>query len=111
METNDIPLHLVHTNTTRQPPNPSRGHDEPAEAPGLTAVVATRRKRKLAPLKTLDVFSLIVNKMIGTGIFTAPVQVLLATQSKQLALGLWALGFIYTIMRFVKSTQVAELSP
>jgi hypothetical protein len=50
-------------------------------------------------LDSYDVFALIVNKMIGTGIYTAPPSVLLATGSKQLALGLWGLGFFYTIMR------------
>ncbi|CZR51708.1 uncharacterized protein PAC_01585 [Phialocephala subalpina] len=108
-ETNNIPLHLLHTNLTCQPPNPSNGHDEHAEAPA--AAIATRRIRKLAPLKTFDVFSLIVNKMIGTGIFTAPVQVLLATQSKQLALGLWALGFIYTIMSMFLYLDYAVFLP
>lgn len=46
-------------------------------------------------------FSLIVNKMIGTGIYTAPTTVLLLTNSKQISLGLWAVGFVYTVMRYV----------
>jgi hypothetical protein len=51
------------------------------------------------PLEAFDVFALIVNKVIGTGIYTAPSTVLLLTGSKQLSLGLWAVGFFYTIMR------------
>jgi hypothetical protein len=54
-------------------------------------------------LGSFDVFSLIVNKMIGTGIYTAPTTVLLLTGSAPLSLGLWAVGFIYTIMRWVNT--------
>jgi hypothetical protein len=54
-------------------------------------------------LGSFDVFSLIVNKMIGTGIYTAPTTVLLLTGDKQLSLGLWAVGFVYTIMRCVRA--------
>ena len=55
--------------------------------------------REATLLGSFDVFSLIVNKMIGTGIYTAPTTVLLLTGDKQLSLGLWAVGFVYTIMR------------
>jgi hypothetical protein len=51
-------------------------------------------------LSTWDVASLIINKMIGTGIFTAPWTVLSMTKSPGLALGLWIIGFIYTGIRF-----------
>jgi hypothetical protein len=54
-------------------------------------------------LGSFDVFSLIVNKMIGTGIYTAPTTVLLLTGDKQLSLGLWAVGFVYTIMRCART--------
>jgi len=57
------------------------------------------------PLNAQDVCAFIVNKMIGTGIFTAPPGVLLLTKSKGEALGLWVLGFIYTLIRCVKSPQ------
>jgi hypothetical protein len=53
------------------------------------------------PLNSRDVCAFIVNKMIGTGIFTAPPTVLLLTRSKGEALGLWILGFAYTLVRFV----------
>jgi hypothetical protein len=48
-----------------------------------------------------DVFSLIVNKMIGTGIYTSPTAVFLLTGNKSLTLGLFAVGFLYCLMRFV----------
>lgn len=53
------------------------------------------------PLNSRDVCAFIVNKMIGTGIFTTPPTVLLLTRSKGEAIGLWILGFVYTLTRFV----------
>ena len=55
--------------------------------------------REATLLGSFDVFALIVNKMIGTGIYTAPTTVFILTENKQLSLGLWAVGFVYTIMR------------
>jgi hypothetical protein len=57
------------------------------------------------PLNSRDVCAFIVNKMIGTGIFTTPPTVLLLTRSKGEAIGLWILGFIYTLTRFVRWLQ------
>jgi hypothetical protein len=50
-------------------------------------------------LSTWDVASLIANKMIGTGIFTGPSTVLQFTLNKNVAIGLWTLGFFYTLLR------------
>jgi hypothetical protein len=52
-------------------------------------------------LGAFDVFSLIVNKMIGTGIYTAPTTVYLMTGSKSLTLGLFGVGFLYCLTRWV----------
>jgi hypothetical protein len=52
------------------------------------------------PLNSRDVCSFIVNKMVGTGIYTTPPVVLLLTRSKGEALGLWFVGFVYTLMRY-----------
>jgi hypothetical protein len=49
-------------------------------------------------LSTLEAASLIVNKMIGTGIFTTPGLILFLTQNKALALSLWVIGGIYAAM-------------
>lgn len=54
-------------------------------------------------LGTFDVFALIVNKMIGTGIYTAPTTVYLMTGSKSLTLGLFGIGFLYCLVRLVFS--------
>ena len=51
------------------------------------------------PLNSRDVCSFIVNKMVGTGIYTTPPVVLLLTRSKGEALGLWFIGFVYTLVR------------
>lgn len=51
------------------------------------------------PLRWWDVSSLIINKMIGTGIYTAPPTVLILTGNKREALGLWITGFVYTLVR------------
>lgn len=51
-------------------------------------------------LSTIEAASLIVNKMIGTGIFTTPGIVLQLTQSKKVALGLWILGGFYAGLWF-----------
>jgi hypothetical protein len=52
------------------------------------------------PLEYWEVASLIINKMVGTGIFTAPPTILLYTGNKREALGLWVTGFVYTIIRY-----------
>lgn len=48
-----------------------------------------------------DVAALIINKMIGTGVFTGPYLVLSYTQNKAVAMTLWAVGFLYTLLRSV----------
>ena len=53
---------------------------------------------KIKLLSVWDVSALIINKMIGAGIFTTPPLVLLATQSKTAALFLWTLGGIFSVM-------------
>jgi len=50
-------------------------------------------------LGALDIFSLIVNKMIGTGVFTAPAQVFLLTGWKTISILMWVIGFVYSILR------------
>ena len=52
------------------------------------------------PLNSRDVCAFIVNKMVGTGIYTTPPVVLLLTRSKGEALGLWFVGFVYTLVRY-----------
>lgn len=49
-------------------------------------------------LGTFDVAALIINKVIGGGIFTTPGLVLSLTKSKSIALGLWVVGGVYTAL-------------
>ncbi|CAO2656259.1 Nn.00g050620.m01.CDS01 [Neocucurbitaria sp. VM-36] len=49
-------------------------------------------------LTILDVAALILNKQIGTGIFTTPGAVLLSTRSKGLSVALWTIGGFWTLM-------------
>ncbi|KAF2993477.1 hypothetical protein E8E14_000895 [Neopestalotiopsis sp. 37M] len=58
-----------------------------------------------------DVAALIINKMIGTGIFTGPYTVLVSTQSKSIAMGLWAVGFGYTILSMLMYLEYARKLP
>jgi len=73
--------------------------DEPIEP--AVAQGGPQAEDPALPLGYLDVCAFIVNKMIGTGIYTAPPAVLLLTRSKIEALLLWILGFIYTLVRSV----------
>jgi hypothetical protein len=84
-------------------PDPTRDHlartaQEGQDEDGLT--IQTERDNNVnAPLTWFDVFSLIVNKMIGTGVYNSPATVYLMTGNKRVALGLWGVGFLYSLIR------------
>ncbi|KAK1994442.1 hypothetical protein LX36DRAFT_584345 [Colletotrichum falcatum] len=65
--------------------------DEPAREPAS-------KEDNHGELDTFDIFSLIVNRMIGTGVYTAPAAVYLMTEQKILTLGLWGIGFLYSVI-------------
>ena len=50
-------------------------------------------------LNTIDVACLIINKMIGGGIFVSSSHVVFLTGNKLVALGLWIVGGIYSFCR------------
>jgi hypothetical protein len=56
---------------------------------------------KTSYLSTFDISCLIINKMVGTGVFTAPQAVFLLVGAKTVAFILWILGFIFTLIRYV----------
>ncbi|KAH7142073.1 amino acid permease-domain-containing protein [Dactylonectria macrodidyma] len=62
-------------------------------------------------LDAFDVFGLIVNKMIGTGIYSAPASVFLMTGDKKLTLGLFGIGFAYTLISMVIYLDYANVLP
>ncbi|OAL51370.1 hypothetical protein IQ07DRAFT_643463 [Pyrenochaeta sp. DS3sAY3a] len=51
-----------------------------------------------ANLSILDVAALVLNKQIGTGIFSTPGLVLASTRSKELSIALWSIGGLWTIL-------------
>ncbi|RSL89325.1 hypothetical protein CEP51_001272 [Fusarium floridanum] len=63
------------------------------------------------PLRTFDVFALIVNKMVGTGIYTTPASVFLMTGNKILTLSLFGLGFLYSLVSMMIYLNFAEVLP
>ncbi|OBT52025.1 hypothetical protein VE04_06969, partial [Pseudogymnoascus sp. 24MN13] len=63
------------------------------------------------PLNSRDVCAFIVNKMVGTGIYTTPPVVLLLTRSKGEALGLWFIGFVYTLISMTIYLEYARKLP
>jgi hypothetical protein len=69
-------------------------HPSPVENPPIIRIRGPRRV-----LTSWDVGSLVFNKMVGTGIFTAPPAVLALLGSGGAAFGLWIGGFLYTIVR------------
>ena len=62
--------------------------------------------RTAGPLTTFDVFSFIVNKVVGTGIFTAPPMVLALTGSWRIAIILWAVAFLWSIITYAQSFYI-----
>jgi hypothetical protein len=64
-----------------------------------------------AKLTILDVAALILNKQIGTGIFTTPGAVLLWTQSKSLSVALWTIGGFWTLMFLLIYLEFGDAFP
>ncbi|KAM5349432.1 hypothetical protein ACJ41O_005937 [Fusarium nematophilum] len=62
-------------------------------------------------LGRFDVFALIVNKMVGTGIYTAPATVFLMTGRKILTLFLFFIGFLYTLVSMIIYLDYAKVLP
>lgn len=55
------------------------------------------------PLGVLDVAAVIFNKMVGTGIFTTPGQVLKLVGSKKGSLIMWAFGGVWSALWYVEN--------
>ncbi|KAL4883539.1 amino acid permease-domain-containing protein [Aspergillus karnatakaensis] len=77
------------------------GHADPEEPPHHRASSdiansSSIREKQQLPLNTLDVACLIINKMIGGGIFVSPSIVAHLTGNKMAALGLWLFGGVYS---------------
>lgn len=74
----------------------------PFKNPRVNTETEISEERGTGPLGVFDIFAFIANKMIGTGIYTAPASVFLLTGRKNLTLGLFGVGFFYSLIRFVQ---------
>jgi hypothetical protein len=90
-----------HENTLRRdgellPPS----HEPSRERSMSPASDFSERKTTVPPksLTTFDLGALVLNKMVGTGIFTVPGHVLEATGSKKISIVFWVAGGVYTAM-------------
>ena len=92
------PIQLVSMQDAR-PAATSTGHPRSEEIPDTEEETHIDHIPVAGALSTFDVFALIVNKMVGTGIFTAPTLVLALTESRELSIFLWIAGSIYSIIR------------
>jgi hypothetical protein len=75
------------------------------------AVPAVRRPKRIRPQKpldTIDVACLIINKMIGAGIFVSSPMVTYIVGNKLGALVLWIIGGIVSFIRCVSAYMVKE---
>lgn len=83
------------------PQEPERPEEESHDGDDAESLPLAIRVEAHRDLSWLDVAALIVNKTVGTGIFTGPASALLYTQNKQTVIVLWLLGFVYTVTRSV----------
>nr|CEG05097.1 unnamed protein product [Fusarium clavum] len=90
---------IAHNRLGNSPFKPQASEDEPFETPWNER------------LGSFDVFSLIVNKMIGTGIYTSPAVVYQLTGSKSITLALFGVGFLYCLISTAIYLQYAEVLP
>ncbi|KAK4663394.1 hypothetical protein QC763_0098100 [Podospora pseudopauciseta] len=70
----------------------------PFKNPRVNTETSISEERGTGPLGVFDIFAFIANKMIGTGIYTAPASVFLLTGRKNLTLGLFGVGFFYSLI-------------
>lgn len=87
---------------TQDPPPPSNPHGTGENQKTVSAVQldSTSEHTYLGPkdLGMIDVAALIINKMIGTGIFTTPGLVLSLTGNKTISLILWICGGVWATL-------------
>ncbi|KAF2184946.1 hypothetical protein K469DRAFT_167604 [Zopfia rhizophila CBS 207.26] len=124
MERSHSPEPYLSPDPTHRPPSPapSRLSVESAvsphslndyDAPRPTPLQATRAIKIEVHRKLTwwDVASLIINKMIGTGIFTGPPMILLYTGKKSSALWIWAGGFVYILISMTLYLEFSRKLP
>jgi hypothetical protein len=104
------------SNSTRNARDPSSGDSEKDPKSGFEShrgaprreddnisIPSTWSETSNVPKRSLgyvQITSLMINCVIGTGIFTTPGLVLFLTQSKAIALGLWGVGGVYLAISY-----------
>ena len=93
-----------------QPASHSRDSTgEPRRRPVLgnhnQSTINARAGKKQRELEWIDVSSLIINKMIGSGIFVSSAMVVLLAGSKLAALLMWIFGACYSFARYCVITS------
>lgn len=83
-------------NDPSEPQHPDIASQDGDEEESLPLAVRVDAHRDLG---WVDVAALIINKMVGSGIFTGPYLALTYTQNKNVFIVLWVLGFVYTVAR------------
>lgn len=83
----------LHGADSREDSGHSHRDDESVDPPSEWSETSNAPRRHLG---FWQIFSLIINSIVGTGIFTQPGYVLFLTKSKSIALSLWAIGGVYT---------------
>jgi len=103
---------LPHVNQNGSATGPQRTELTEIQVTETLAIDGSRRIKAPVPdpddndraihpiLDRWDVAALIINQMVGTGIFTGPPMVLMYTQNKVEAMLLWILGLMYTYLRW-----------
>lgn len=84
-------------------PGSSGGHDD-NDAQSVSSAWTESTLVPRRSLGSVQCSSMMINQMIGTGIFTTPGYVLQLTKSKPLALGLWVVVGIYSLLRCVQTS-------
>lgn len=84
-----------------QQQNRSMNHQDDASVAGSDFSESTNVPRR--NLRVHDVAALILNKMVGTGIFTTPGLVLSLTKDKPTSIVLWVVGGIHAMLWYSKS--------
>ena len=102
-------MHVTEDTTTGR--TNARTDSERSQRPDLGDWDERNLSAHRPPLTILDVAALILNKQIGTGIFTTPGTVLLSTQSKGLSVALWTIGGFWTLMFLFIYLEFGEALP
>ncbi|KAM7219404.1 Amino acid permease domain containing protein [Rhypophila decipiens] len=79
--------------------------------PRVDAPETERSPLETGALETFDVFALIVNKMIGTGIYSAPATIFMLTGRKWLTLVLFFIGFFHSVLSTILYLDYASVWP